>query len=208
MNKTISAQQAKTVSITDMAIYNEIDYISRAIYAAALAGNLEATIDDGTAMTESTPVITVTSSGAGAFTENETIVIAGTTITLGSELTDGTGIDQAIADINNAEISGLTAARTGNEIQLVYQPSQSSWILVLAEGSGTALADLGFTAGTITATVPGSVAYYNVWSGASEDRKKSYEYSQVVSYFQDLGYNIIAKKNTITENTFYWEVYF
>jgi hypothetical protein len=56
-------------------------------------------------------------------------------------------------------------------------------------------------------TITDSVDYYNVWSNQADDRKKSYEYGQVIAHFQRLGYNIVAKKNTVTENTLKWELY-
>jgi hypothetical protein len=201
----LSASQARTVSTTDQVIYNEIDAITRAILAAALAGDLTTTIDDGTTMTESTPIITVTSSGAGAFTPGNTLIIAGETIILGDGVTDGTGIEQAIADINNAGIAGLTATQSGTEIVLAYEPIQASWSLLI--DAGTANAELGLTAGTYTATSPVSTEYYSMWSGQSEDRKKSFEFTQVISHFQGLGYNMVAKLNTETSNTIKWELY-
>ena len=207
MAHDLTATQARTVSTTDAVIYNEIDTINRAVLAAALAGDLNTQVADGTTMTESTPTITVTSSGAGAFTPSATAVFAGTTVTFGDGGTDGTGLDQAVADINNAAIAGLTATTDGAEITLTYSPPQATWSLTLAEGTG-ALAELGLTAGTITATTPDSVSYYNMWSGQIEDRKKSFEFTQVIQHFQDSGYSILAKQNTASaQTTFLWEVY-
>lgn len=208
MTHGLTSTQARSVSTTDMVIYNEIDTINRAIIAAALAGDLNTTVNDNTTMTESSPLITVTGgAGIGSFTGGQTIVIAGTTITLGDDVGDGTNFAQAVSDINASGISGLSADLVGGVIELYYEPPQSAWSLTLAEGNGTALADLGFTPGVVTATNPESVEYYSVWTGTAEDRKKSYEFAQVVNYFQNLGYNILAKKNTTTENTFYWEIY-
>jgi hypothetical protein len=56
-------------------------------------------------------------------------------------------------------------------------------------------------------TITDSTDYFNVWSSIEDDRKKSYEFSQVVSHFQRLGYNIVAKKNAVTTNTIKWELY-
>ena len=208
MTHNLTSTQARNASITDQVIYNEIDTITRAIVTAGLAGNLSTTVDDGTTMTESTPTITVTSVGASAFVANHTIVIAGETITLGDAATDGTGIEQAIADINNAAIAGLVASQQGTEIVLTYAPPKATWSLTLAEGTGTALADLGFTSEVTAAITPESVAYYNMWIGQNADRKKSYEYTQVIQHFQSLGYSILAKQHTgNAQLTFKWEVY-
>jgi hypothetical protein len=207
MAHDLTSTQARAVSLTDLVIYDEIDFIHRAVMTDALLGEISVQVLDGTTMTESTPAITVTSSGAGAFTPSETIILAGTTITLGDGGTDGTGVEQAIADINNASVTGLTASQSGSEIVLTYQPLQTAWTLTLAEGSGTALIDLGFTVESVTAVTPESVSYYNMWTGTIDDRKKSYEFERVVTHFQGLGYSIIAKLNTSTTNTFFWEIY-
>ena len=205
----LTSTQARTVSVTDMVIYNEIDTINRAIITAALAGDLNTSVNDNTTMTESTPTITVTGSVANpTFTPGDQIQLAGQAIALGVDPNDGTGLDQIVADINNANISGLTAsANDSNQLVLTYDPPQGSWSLAIGAGTGTANVDIGLTTGTVTATDPASVEYYSVWTGTAEDRKKSYEFAQVVNYFQNLGYNILAKKNTTTGNTFYWEIY-
>ena len=208
MTHNLTASQARTVSSTDQIVYNEVDTINRAIYVAGLAGDLSTEVGTGTDMTNSTPTVTVTSAGyADGWTPAGTFTIAGTTITLSSGVNDGVNIAQATADINAAGITGLTATNDGSEITLTYVSPQGTWSLALAEGSGS-LAELGFTAGSTSATIPESVDYYAVWSGTTEDRKKTYAMAQVIQHFQDLGYNILRKQNTgSAQSTLKWEVY-
>lgn len=207
MTHELSASQARTVTYTDLVVHNEVDTITRQIIADAGNGLNQSTVNDGTTMTESTPTITVTSSGyADGWTGGNTLLIAGTTVTLSSGVNDGTNIVQATADINAAGIAGLTATNDGSEITLSYEPPMASWSLVLAEGTG-GLAELGFAAATTTATNPDSVDYYNAWTGAVDDRAISTKMTQVINHFQNLGYNILRKKNVTTGNTFFWEVY-
>ena len=209
MSHSLTSVQARTVAYTDLIVHNEIDYIERQIIAAGLLGELETTITDGTTMTESTPTITLTgtSVGGGAvFTPGNTIVIAGTTVTFSSGAGAGTNVYQAVADINAAAIAGLTASTDGDIVTLTYEPSQSTWSLVIADGTEL-LASLGLTAGTYTATTPDSVGYYNAWTGDIDDRKLAHQMSQVINHFQGEGFSIIQKKNTTTGNTFYWGVY-
>lgn len=208
MANALTATQARNVSTTDQVIYNEIDFINRAILADALAGNLQTTVNNGTLMTESTPVVTVTSTGyADGWTPGGTFTIAGTTVTLSSGVNDGTNIDQATADINAAGVVGLVATNDGSEITLSYETPMSVWSLTLTEGSG-ALGELGFTSGTFSAMNPESTEYYSVWSGQTEDRKKSFEFAEVVNHFQSCGYSILAKLNNDSAvATFMWEVY-
>jgi hypothetical protein len=88
---------------------------------------------------------------------------------------------------------------------LSYEPPSSTWSLLIGAGSGNTT--IGLTEATVTATTPLSVTYYAMWSGTTENRKYSYEYAQVINHFQNLGYNIVAKKNTVTANTIKWELY-
>lgn len=200
----LTSTQARTVSTTDMVIYNEVDTINRAIIAASLAGNLSTQVNDGTTMTESTPTITVVGTevdpvvGVAA----ESLTLAGVAVTLEAD----DDVDQIVAAINDASIAGLTASKNASlQVVLTYEPPQGTWSFVIGVDSGNAT--VGFTAGTITATNPESTAYYALWTGIGEDRKKSYEFAQVVNHFQNLGYNILAKKNTTTGNTLLWEIY-
>lgn len=204
MARDLSATQARTVSTTDLVIYNEIDSIYRGVMAAALAGNLEVSVSDGTVMTESTPTITVvgteldpTVGGAG-----ESLTINDVSITLPAT----SDVDQIVAAINDAAVAGLTASKNSTQqVVLTYEPAPATWSLNIGADSGNAT--VGFTAGVVSADTPDSVEYYNVWTGTTDDRKKSYEFAQVVNHFQNLGYSIVAKKNTTTGNTFYWEIY-
>ena len=208
MTHSLTSTQAKTVSTSDLTIYNEIDTITRKIYSESLLGNLSAIIDDGTTMTESTPTITVTGTVSNpTFVANDTFVIAGSTVTLGNGATDGTGLNQAIADINDAAITGVVASKnSSNQLVITYTPTQSSWSLVV--GAGTANTALGFSDNsTYTSSTPTSVSYYNAWTGLIDDRKLSYQMSRVSNHFQNQGFNIVQKKNTSTTTTFYWEIY-
>jgi hypothetical protein len=86
MTRDLTASQARTVSTTDLVIYNEIDTIQREIMAQALLGNLTATVENGTTMTESTPVVTITGTEAdpAVGVAGESLTIAATTIYTGS----------------------------------------------------------------------------------------------------------------------------
>lgn len=201
----LSASQARTVSTTDLIVYNEIDAISREIVAQALLGNLQATISDGTLMTESTPeiVVTGTVSDPAVGGVGEALTIAGQSITLDAN----EDVDQIIASINDVGIEGLVASKNAtSNIVLTYQPSQASWTFVIGADSGNAT--IGITDGTADpAADPASRDYYDVWTNLEDDRKLSLHMTQVINYFQGLGYNIVQKLNVATGNTFQWEVY-
>ncbi len=209
MTHELSATQARTLAYSDLVVHNEVDTITRQVITDAGNGLTQSTINDGTTMTESTPTITVTGSVANpTFTAADQVQLAGQAIALGVDAGAGTGLDQAIADINNAAITGLTASKNdADQLVLTYIPPQSAWTLEIGAGTGTANADLGLTAGTVTATTPDSVSYYSAWTGEIDDRATTTKMSQVINHFQDLGYNILRKKNTTTNNTFYWELY-
>jgi len=85
------------------------------------------------------------------FTAAETIVVNGTTVTLSS-----TTLSSVVSDINTAGVPGVTAAAVNNRLELYADldadtDGDSSVLdqgILLAEGSGTPLADAGITVGT------------------------------------------------------------
>lgn len=203
MTQGITATQARGLSVSDMVIYNEIDTISRAIMAAAIDGELQVTVDDNSTMTESTPIVTVTGSVTDpVITPLNTVIIDGVTVTLSTA-----DVFFAASEINQAEIPGVTASvNASSQLVLTKETIQTNWSILI--GAGSANAEIGLTAGLVTASNPESTEYYSVWSGTTEDRKKSYELTQVINHFQGLGYSILAKQNSTTPtSTIKWEIY-
>ena len=204
MTYVINKTSARTIARADLTIFNETQALMKQVITDADNGLYETTITDGTAMTESTPTITITGSAAApTITGTPTLIIAGVTITLG---TTGLSLNAVIADINDAGVSGLVASKNAaNNLVLTYTaPAATSWTVVI--GAGTANTALGLTAQTYTASNPDSVAYYNVWSGTTADRAKSDQMNQVIKYFQNLGYTIERLKNTTTNKNLKWVI--
>jgi len=200
LNKT----QARSHARSQLNIFDEVNTIMRKVIVASDAGDYSVTVDDGTTMTESTPTSTITGTQSNpTITGTPTLIIAGVTITLG---TSGTNLNAVVADINDAGVTGLVASKdAGNNLVLSYtHPQQASWSVAI--GSGTANADLGLTAGTTSATNPSSVDYFSVWQGVTNDRAKTDQMNQVISYFENLGYTISRLTNTATNKTFKWVI--
>jgi hypothetical protein len=200
----INKQEARSMARADLTIFNEVNAIMKQIITDAGNGLYETTVSDGTTMTESTPTSTVTGTQVNpTITGTPTLIIAGVTITLG---TSGTSVNAVVGDINDAGVTGLTASKdAGNNLVLSYtHPQQASWSVAI--GSGTANADLGLTAGTTSATNPSSVDYFSVWQGVTNDRAKTDQMNQVISYFENLGYTISRLTNTATNKTFKWVI--
>jgi hypothetical protein len=209
MTHGITAPQARRISVSDMVIYNEIDTISRAVMAAALAGDLQVTVDDNSTMTESTPIVTVTGTVLDpTVTHENTVIIDSVAVIIGDgHPSHPHDVYFVASEINQAAIPGVTAS-VSSDLQLVLtkETTQTNWSIVI--GAGTANAELGLTAGTVTATSPESTEYYSVWSGTTSDRKKSYELTEVINHFQGMGYSILAKLNSTTPvRTIKWEIY-
>ena len=204
MTYYINKQEARAMARADLTIYDEVNALMRQVIQDAANGLYQTTISDGTVMTESTPSITVTGTIANpTITGTPTVILAGNTITLG---TTGTNLNSIIADINDANVSGLVASKnSNNNLVLTYNaPSATSWNFVI--GSATANASLGLTAGTTTATNPESVTYFSVWQGVASDRPKTDQMNQVMMYFQNLGYTIDRLINTTNNKTFKWVI--
>ena len=204
MTYYINKTEARAMARADLTIYDEVNALMRQVIQDAGNGLYETTVSDGTTMTESTPEIAVTGTIANpTIVGTPTLVLAGSTITLG---TSGTNLNSVIADINDANVNGIVATKnSSNQLVLTYSvPAALSWSFVV--GNGTANASLGLSAGTTTATNPESVSYYSVWQGVTNDRPKTDQMNQVILYFQNLGYTIDRLINTNTNKTFKWVI--
>tara|TARA_B100000900_G_scaffold411290_1_gene430692 strand:- start:997 stop:1611 length:615 start_codon:yes stop_codon:yes gene_type:complete len=199
LNKT----EARIHGRNNLTIFDEVHDIMRKVIVASDAGSYDITISD-TTMTLATPTSQVTGTVSNpTITGTPTLIIAGATITLG---TTGTNLNSVIADINDAGVAGLVASKdASNNLVLSYTHSASNWSVAI--GAGTANTDLGFAPTTVSPTNPVSVDYYNVWTGGLDNRKYDDEMTQVIKYFQNLGYNIVQQKNTLTNSTFKWKLF-
>jgi len=204
MTYQLNSAEARSHSRSNLVIFDEVNALMRQIISASDAGEYELVVDDGTVMTECTPVVYITGTVSNpTVTPGSTLVIAGSTITLG---TTGTSLNAVIADINDSGVSNLTAGKdSAGHLVLTYQCSQSDWTVTL--GSGSANTNLGFTAGTNSANSTTGVDYYSVWTGITTDRKRDDEMTRVVKYFESLGYNITQADNTTSAKTFKWMIY-
>jgi len=199
----INKQEARSMARADLTIFNEVNAIMKQIITDAGNGLYETTVSDGTTMTESTPQITITGSVSNpTITGTPTLIIAGSTITLG---TSGTNLNSITADVNDAIIPGLVAGKDNVNFRVFYTaPASTAWQVTI--GAGTANTDLGLTAGTTSATNPSSVDYFSVWQSVTNDRAKTDQMNQVISYFENLGYTISRLTNTATNKTFKWVI--
>ena len=203
MTYYINKQEARSMARADLTIFNEVNAIMKQIITDAGNGLYETTVSDGTTMTESTPQISITGTVSNpTITGTPTLIIAGSTITLG---TSGTNLNSITADVNDAIIPGLVAGKDNVNFRVFYTaPASTAWQVAI--GAGTANTDLGLTAGTTTATNPDSVDYFRVWQGVTNDRAKTDQMNQVISYFENLGYTISRLTNSATNKTFKWVI--
>lgn len=204
MSYSINSTNARLLARADLTIFNETQALMKQVITDAGNGLYQTTVSDGTEMTESTPIITITGSVANpTITATPTVILGGQTVTLG---TTGLSLNAVIADINDAAIPGLVASKNAaDNLVLTYTaPAATTWTFVV--GAGTANADLGLTAATSTATNPTSVDYFNCWQGNSTSRPKTDQMNQVILYFQQLGYTIDRLKNTSTGKTLKWSI--
>ena len=204
MSYSINSTNARLLARADLTIFNETQALMKQVITDAGNGLYQTTVSDGTEMTESTPTITITGSVANpTITATPTVILGGQTVTLG---TTGLSLNAVIADINDAAVPGLVASKNASDnLVLTYTaPAATTWTFVV--GAGTANVDLGLTAATTTATNPTSVDYFDCWQGNSASRPKTDQMTQVILYFQQLGYTIDRLKNTTTGKTLKWSI--
>ena len=106
----------------------------------------------------------------------------------------------------------------GQDNQLIAQEILILELRVLAAVASNALSTTATD--TTTVTINGTVvtgspmtnddatgeAFYSVWKGNTESTLRSEQMSEVMSHFTNKKYTIVRKKNTTTNDTFYWEV--
>jgi len=204
MSVGLNASQARANSQQDMIIFDETQAIMRKIIERSAAGYYEALVDDGTTMTESTPVSTLIGDVQNPVVAlNSTFEINGHTVTLGQTSLNLNGI---IADINDADIPGVTASKSNDYLVItIVHDQEYTWTYEV--GTGTANLSLGIYTGVYTAGNPISVEYFNTWQGLVTDRALQQQMDAVMRHFKNLGYKIDRVTNTTTSKTFKWYVY-
>lgn len=204
MSVGLNAAQARSKASQDMIVYKETQAIMEAIITQSGLGKFEASVDDGTTMTVSTPIIQkIGTVNNPTVNVGDTLIIDSNTVTLG---TTGTSLNAIISDINDASIPGVIASKDAGYLVLTIEDSAgATWSYEI--GAGTANASLGFVSGVYTLPNPTSISYYTVWQGSVTDRAIQNQMSQVIKHFSDLGYKIERLTNTSTNRTFKWYVY-
>ena len=204
MSVGLNAAQARAKASQDMIVYQETQTIMEKVITESGLGKFEAYVDDGTTMTISTPSVANTGTVSNpTISVGDTLIIDGTTITLG---TTGTSLNAVIADINDAGVTGLTASKAGGYLVLTVEDAAGqTWTYEI--GAGTANASLGFTAGIYSLTDPTSVSYFDVWQGTASDRSLQNQMEEVIREFQNLGYKLERLSNSSTNRTFKWYIY-
>jgi hypothetical protein len=97
---------------------------------------------------KSWPSVTSTAGGTTGTGETLTIDISGVPVTI---TTSGTTLTSLASDITGAGITGITAAVVDNKLE-IYNDGSGRDYIVIADGTGTPLADVGVTAATYYTT--------------------------------------------------------
>ena len=106
----------------------------------------------------------------------------------------------------------------GQDNSLIAQEISILELRVLAAIAANALTTTSTDTTTVTiagTTVTGSPmtkndatgeSFYKVWKGTSTSTLQTEQMSEVMSHFTSKKYTIVRKKNTTTNDTFYWEI--
>ena len=85
MSYSINSTNARLLARADLTIFNETQALMKQVITDAGNGLYQTTVSDGTEMTESTPIITITGSVANpTITATPTVILGGVTVTLGT----------------------------------------------------------------------------------------------------------------------------
>ena len=200
----LNATQARAKSTQDSVMFEKSYTIMKQIIAESSAGEYETTITNATTMTSAQPTHVVTGTVADPIiAPGETIIIQDVTIVLG---TTGTTVNAVIADINDAGVTGVVASKTADEkLVITITLPQDDWDYMI--GAGTANANLGISVDSGSAQSPTGKSYFEVWQGVVVDRAKQQQIDGIVRYFENLGYKIQLRTNTVSGKTFDWYVF-
>ena len=204
MSVGLNAAQARSKASQDMIVYKETQAIMEAIITQSGLGNFEASVDDGTTMTTSTPSVQkIGTVNNPTITNGLTLIIDSNTVTLG---TTGTSLNAIIADINDAAIPGVTASKDAGYLVLTKETTAGA-TRSYEIGAGTANTALGLVAGVYTLPNPTSIVYFTTWQGSTTNRAIQNQMEQVITHFSNLGYKIERLTNISTTRTLKWYVY-
>jgi hypothetical protein len=204
MNIGLNAAQARAKSSQDMIVFDECTAIMKAVVTNSVAGDYDTYVSDGTTMTESTPAtLKIGTVNNPTISVGDTLIINDTTITLG---TTGTNLNSVIADINDANVTGVTASKDAGYLVLnIILPATTTWSYEI--GTGTANTALGITDGIYVPPTPSSTTYFTSWQGTITNRALENQMNSVIKYFNNLGYKLERLTNSATGKTFKWHIY-
>ncbi len=202
MSIMISAADAKLQGQGNLVILKEVRAVEEAILTAVDAKLFNATVNDSTIMTMSTPAISVTGTvNNPTITVGHTFKINETTFTA-----TGTTLNSLVDDINTVGVTGITASKSSVNGAIIISSDNSNFTLTITVGTGTILSDIGITAG-VTASTAISKTYYSVWQNTATQTTYKQQMAEVVKYFTDKGYTIVRQTNPDTgSTTFKWYV--
>jgi len=199
----ITATEARTNAVKDQIIHSEARTIEEAVLDSVKLGYYSATVTNTTIMTSTVNQIFAVSNAnintsTNSFTINNHKLPAGTPITvtgtgnIAVPLTSNTIYWTIYQDSNNIKL----AASLENSTAGIPTP-----IDITNPGTGNLLITTWNTA----------TDYYNVWqnmpaSNVNLTAPYQDQMATVINYFTNLGYNINRVTNTVTGNTFNWQV--
>ena len=128
MSVGLNAAQARSKASQDMIVYRETQAIMEAIITQSGLGKFEASVDDSTTMTVSTPSIQrIGTVNTPTVNVGDTLIIDSSTITLG---TSGTSLNAIISDINDASVPGVTASKDAGYLVLTIEDSAGDEVIL------------------------------------------------------------------------------
>lgn len=204
MTVGLNASQARAKSQQDMIIFNECDAIMRAVIEASSLGKFETYVSDNTIMTQSSPVYQkIGTVNNPVVTSSDSLSINNQIIPLGIT---GVNLNSVVADINDAQLSGITASKDSGFLVLDIEVApNSTWTFEVDTASANA--KLGLVPGVYNLPDPQSTDYFAVWQGTLSDRAIVQQMNAVQKHFANLGYKIERITNSQTSRTFKWHIY-
>lgn len=197
----ITAKTARINSANELAIYNEVDAISRAVLQASANNLYEASVNNSP-MTSPTRIVTITATETfPTITLPASIVINGTTV----DLTTGASVFEVAYDISST-ISNVSATVVGGKLTLEYRGDSTNSTIEIVENATTI--ELGLPTGLFQTSNNSGYLYAKSFEGTMSSRLHDEQMNSVIDFFKQLGYNISRQLNNNNNNdNFLWRIY-
>ena len=92
------------------------------------------------------------------------------------------------------------------EVAVITAIASGTFTATISNTSTVSIQGTTITGSPMTNNDATGESYYKVWKGTTVSTLQTEQMSEVMTHFTSKKYTIVRKKNTTTNDTFYWEI--